>query len=147
MAKKARTRDGNGRFYWSRLDVEAVPRLPAFPARWALEDPRGRMYFVFWTREGRLEYSIGMKAEPGHDAVRVFDPAGHQSHMAVHRRPLPRGFGISLAGQRPHPDRGGGPAALPDRRPGGGGGQGVTALRMLRTRGVSSRAPGRSLSA
>src|SRR5262245_39223869 len=95
---KARTRDGGGRFYGARLDVEAVPRLPTFPARWALEDPRERTYLVFWTDEGSgLEYPIGMKAEPGHDAVRIFDPAGRESRVAVHRHPLPRGSGTSLA--------------------------------------------------
>jgi hypothetical protein len=40
----------HGRFAGVRYDVESIPRLPTFPARWALEDPRGRPYLVFWTQ-------------------------------------------------------------------------------------------------
>lgn len=39
-------RDGDGRFAGFRCNTEDVPRLPVFPARWALED--GCPYFVFW---------------------------------------------------------------------------------------------------
>jgi len=35
-------RDDCGRFSGARFDVEQIPRLPTFPARWALDDPRGR---------------------------------------------------------------------------------------------------------
>lgn len=46
---KGQDRQGDGRFAGARLDVESVPRLPTFPVRWTLEDPRGRPSFVFWT--------------------------------------------------------------------------------------------------
>ena len=38
--KRPRSRDG--RFMGPRANVEGVPRLPSFPASWALEDPRQR---------------------------------------------------------------------------------------------------------
>ncbi len=41
-------RDADGRFSGPRVNVEQVPRLPTFPARWVLEDPRKRPYLVFW---------------------------------------------------------------------------------------------------
>jgi hypothetical protein len=45
-----------------RVNVESVPRLPTFPARWVLNDPRGRAYFTFWTSEedGQLQYCLKM---------------------------------------------------------------------------------------
>ena len=46
------TREEDGRFSGARFNVEEIPRLPTFPARWALEDPRRVPYLVFWTTEG-----------------------------------------------------------------------------------------------
>jgi hypothetical protein len=42
-------------------------RLPTFPARWVLGNPRRRAYFVFWTTEydGELEYCPQDHAERG----------------------------------------------------------------------------------
>jgi hypothetical protein len=66
----------DGRFPGARLHVEAVPRLPTFPARWTLEDPRGCPYFVFWTTpEGGLEYHVRM-VRLADGAVRLFTPDG-----------------------------------------------------------------------
>jgi hypothetical protein len=47
-ARGAQPRDRFGRFDGRRVNVGQVPRLPTFPARWALEDPRRRTYLVFW---------------------------------------------------------------------------------------------------
>ena len=59
---KQGVRVSDGRFSGIRVNVESVPRLPTFPARWVLGDPRQRAYFVFWTSEydGELEYALKM---------------------------------------------------------------------------------------
>ena len=54
-----------------RPKSESVPRLPTFPARWALGDPRRRPDFVFRTNEydGELEYCL--KMAPTEDGATV----------------------------------------------------------------------------
>ena len=53
--------------------MESVPRLPTFPARLVLGDPRRRPYFVFWTGEydGELEYCLKMAPSQNGEAVLV----------------------------------------------------------------------------
>jgi hypothetical protein len=53
-------RDSAGRYFGPRVNVESVPRLPTFPARWTLTDARRRPYFVFWEREGAIVDAIAM---------------------------------------------------------------------------------------
>jgi len=90
------TRDHEGRFSGARLHVEAVPRLPAFPARWTLEDPRGRPYFVFWTAsDGTLSYHLQM-ARLDAATVRLSTPEGRSCRIEVVHRPLPRHGGCAL---------------------------------------------------
>ena len=86
----------DGRFAGPRIQVEAVPRLPTFPARWTLEDPGSRPYFVFWTTpEGELEYHVQM-ARLGDGAIRLSTPDGRSCCIGVLRRPLPRRGGTFL---------------------------------------------------
>src|SRR5438874_4623433 len=75
------SRGSDGRFTGVRLHVEAVPRLPTFPARRTLDDPRGRPYFVFWTtRHGKLDYHLRMAKLGDGRAVVVATPEGR--HVA-----------------------------------------------------------------
>src|SRR5262245_13699252 len=49
-----------------------IPRLPTFPARWVLEDPRRRPYLVFWVSDsGHLRYPLHMEQIGRAAAVRV----------------------------------------------------------------------------
>src|SRR5438128_1599795 len=93
----SRLRGPNGRFSGPRVHVEAVPRLPTFPARCTLEDPRGRPYFVFWTtKHGKLDYHLRMtKLGNGHTVV-VTTPEGGASRIEVLHRLLPRRGGRAL---------------------------------------------------
>lgn len=92
------SRDSDGRFSGIRVDVELVPRLPTFPARWALADPRRRPYFVFWTSEedGDLRYGLKMAPSEDGDAVLVTLENGETYRIPILRRPLPRGTGTAL---------------------------------------------------
>lgn len=92
-----RRRDFNGRFAGSRANVENVPRLPTFPARWVLDDPRRRPYFVLWTSEDD-DCRYGLKMAPGEegDAVLITLENGETSRIPILRRPLPRGTGTAL---------------------------------------------------
>jgi len=80
-----------------------VPRLPTFPARWALEDPRRRSYFVFWTdRGGNLVRALLMApTDDGRVVLGPWSPSGADRSQdlatclrarlaAAHRQPLPR---------------------------------------------------------
>ncbi len=80
-----------------RVNVESVPRLPTFPARWLVDDPRGRAYFVFWTtRDGNVAYALRMDAvEDGH-AVTLRNDAGHSFRIGLVRRLLPTGGGTDI---------------------------------------------------
>ena len=73
-----------------------MPRLPTFPARWTLEDPRGWPYFVFWTAPGdELAYHVRMAAAGG-AAIVVSTPDGKRRRIEMLRRPLPRHGGTAL---------------------------------------------------
>jgi hypothetical protein len=64
-----------------------VPRLPTFPARWALEDPRGRSYFVFWTdADGKLVHALHMAPADDGRAVAVSTPYALRLRLSVERR-------------------------------------------------------------
>ena len=90
-------RGRDGRFSGPRLDVESVPRLPTFPARWTLEDPRGQPYFVFWTKKGgQLDYHLRMAKLRDGNGVVVSTPEGARCRIDVFRRPLPRRGGMAL---------------------------------------------------
>lgn len=90
-------RDSDGRFAGVRCDVESVPRLPTFPARWVLEDFRRRPYFVFWTNmEGRLSWHLRMARAGAPDAVIISTPAGHRSRLGIARSPMPTGTGVAI---------------------------------------------------
>ncbi len=80
-----------------RVDVEQVPRLPTFPARWVLEDPRKRPYLVFWVSDdGDRCHGIQMAPTGQPDSVMVtFDDGGPQ-RLTILRRSLPRGTGTAL---------------------------------------------------
>jgi hypothetical protein len=90
-------RDKDGRFEGERCDVEGVPRLPTFPARWALEDPRGRPYFVFWSGQGgSLAYRLRLRPEKCGSAVTISDPEGRVLRVGLVRRQLPRRGGVAI---------------------------------------------------
>ena len=89
--------DGRGRFDGTRLHVESVPRLPTFPARWVMEDPRGRPYFVFWINaEGGLSYRVRMVQAADRGAVTLSTPEQTRCRIEVVRRPMPRRGGMAL---------------------------------------------------
>ena len=81
-------------FAGARFNVECVPRLPTFPARWVLEDLRGRPYFVFWvTDAGSLRDPLRLERVDGGKAVRVTTPTGTGRRIEIVRRPSPNGTG------------------------------------------------------
>ena len=93
-----RQRDPHGRFAGPRRDVEKVPRLPTFPARWVLEDRRGRPYFVFWTSDDDRDVLWVLKMERTEDgnALLVTLENGETYRIGIRRRGLPRGTGTAL---------------------------------------------------
>jgi hypothetical protein len=95
--QEERQRDSLGRFIGERTNVEDVPRLPTFPARWVLEDPRGRPYLVSWEPRGVLS-GHGLKMEKIHreDAVRVTTETGATRELTLEWRAMPRGSGRAL---------------------------------------------------
>ncbi len=74
-----------------------MPRLPTFPARWVLDDPRKRPYLVFWVSDdGDRCHAIQMAPTGQPDSVMVtFDDGGTQ-RLTILRRALPRGTGTAL---------------------------------------------------
>ena len=75
-------------FAGARFNVERVPRLPTFPARWVLEDLRGRPYFVFWVTEpGSLRDPLRLERVDGGKAVRATTPTGTGRRIEIVRRP------------------------------------------------------------
>jgi hypothetical protein len=77
-----------------RLDVEQVPRLPTFPARWVLDDPRKRQYVVFWVSDdGDRCHAIQMAPTGQPDSVVVTFEKGVARNS---RSPLPRGMGMAF---------------------------------------------------
>ena len=94
---KQGVRVSDGRFSGIRVNVESVPRLPTFPARWVLGDPRQRPYFVFWTTDhGDLEYALKMAPSDDGAAVLVTVEDGETHRIEILRRPLPRRGGAAL---------------------------------------------------
>ncbi len=92
-----RRRDADGRFSGPRVNVEQVPRLPTFPARWVLEDPRQRAYLVFWVSEdGGTFYALKMAPTERPDSVVVTFEKGLAQRLRIVRRPLPRGTGTAF---------------------------------------------------
>ncbi len=92
-----RDRDADGRFSGQRVDVEQVPRLPTFPARWVLDDPRKRPYLVFWVSDdGDRCHAIQMAPTGQPDSVMVTFDDGATQRLTILRRSLPRGTGTTL---------------------------------------------------
>jgi hypothetical protein len=76
-----RDRDADGRFSGPRVDVEQVPRLPTFPARWVLDDPRRRQYVVFWVSDdGDRCHAIRMAPTGQPDSVMVTRRGAPSTH-------------------------------------------------------------------
>lgn len=95
VAERARRDDG--RFTGPRVNVDKVPRLPTFPARWALEDPRRRPYLVFWrSSDGGQAPALKLTVGEGGDTVVLTMPTGMIYRLGIRRRPLPRGKGTAL---------------------------------------------------
>jgi hypothetical protein len=93
----SRARDRAGRFVGPRANVEDVPRLPTFPARWVLEDPRRRSYLVFWASEdGKTPWALKMAPTDKADSVLVTLEAGRSQGLSLVRRRMPRGTGTVL---------------------------------------------------
>src|SRR5712664_2822696 len=93
--------DRDGRFCGMRVNVGTVPRLPTFPARWLLADPRGRPYFVFWSRQAEklveeLVYILRMETIDEGQALKLTNDVGRSFRIALVRRPLPTGGGTAL---------------------------------------------------
>ena len=91
--KGPRVRSDEGRFVGVRVNEEEVPRLPIFPAQWAIEDPRQRPYLVVW---GNGAYALKMAVSEGGKAVVVTLPGGESRRIPILRRRLPKGSGTSL---------------------------------------------------
>ena len=84
----SRKRDTAGRFAGPRANVEQVPRLPTFPARWVLEDPRRRPYLVFWTSNDG-ENRWGLKMAPTDERNLWPEPWGTPANRLTSRGPFP----------------------------------------------------------
>lgn len=90
----AQSRDGEGRFHGLRVNVEDVPRLPAYVARYALEDPRARPYLVAWTdqRYGEGErVALALRVEPLEGGRVRFLAPGLRETVETVRVPIPGG--------------------------------------------------------
>ena len=86
--KGPRVRSDDGRFAGVRLNEEEVPRLPIFPAQWAIDDPRQRPYLVVW---GNGAYALKMAPTQHRDAVVVTLVSGESYRIPILRRALSRG--------------------------------------------------------
>ena len=83
-----------GRFYGLRVNVEDVPRLPAYVARYVLEDPRARPYLVTWTdrRIGENEtVALALRVEPQEGGLVRFRTRGLEAIAGTVRVPIPGG--------------------------------------------------------
>jgi hypothetical protein len=95
ISKQPRDRDGH--FCGMRVNVESVPRPPAFPARWLLDDPRGRAYFVFWTtRDGNVACALRVDAIEDDHTVTLRNDAGRSFRVGLVCRLLPTGGGTDI---------------------------------------------------
>jgi len=96
-ASTSRTRDAAGRFSGPRANVEDVPRLPTFPARWVLEDPRRGPYLVFWVSDDeKIAWALKMAPTQDADVLLVTLETGQTQRLMLLRRPLPLGTGKAL---------------------------------------------------
>src|SRR5260370_5756206 len=84
-----RLRDSAGRFFGPRVNVESVPRLPTFPARWPLTDARRRAYFVFWKQEGAITDAIVMAPIEEGAAILITTLEKNNLRVPVVRHPVP----------------------------------------------------------
>src|SRR5712691_6932171 len=91
-----RRRGRDGRFAGPRWNVEGIPRLPTFPARWVLEDPRRRPYVVFWAPENGPAFALKMMPSEDGDAVLITFMNGETQRISILRRPLPRRTGTAI---------------------------------------------------
>src|SRR5215467_1668161 len=91
-----RKRGADGRFEGLRVNVEDVPRLPTFPARWVLEDPRRRPYFVYWAPENGPAWALKMASAGQDGGVLVTFENGQTQLISVLLRRMPKGAGSSL---------------------------------------------------
>lgn len=99
MGKGNKHQGHGGRFEGAyRVDVEDVPRLPTFPAAWALSDPRSRPYFVFWTsrHDDALSRILRMESVQQGAAVQLTIPDVGVFQIPIIRRPLPRRGGQAI---------------------------------------------------
>src|SRR5882724_1373162 len=86
-----RRRDQFGRFSGARTNVEDMPRLPTFAARWTVEDRRGRPYIVFWEGRGFFgAHALRMETTGRRDAVRVVGETGGTIELPLEWRALPK---------------------------------------------------------
>ncbi len=88
------TRDEGGRFHGLRVNVEDVPRLPAYVAHYVLEDPRARPYLVTWTdqRYGEGErVALAVRVEPREGGRVRFLAPGLRETVGTVRVPIPGG--------------------------------------------------------
>ena len=77
--------------------MEAVPRLPTFPAHRTLTDRRRRPHFVFWTgRDGSLQYPFRITPDAGGSAVILNTVQGHVCTVTVMRRAVAKSAGTTL---------------------------------------------------
>src|SRR5262249_51727278 len=85
-----------------------LPRLPTFPARWVLEDPRRRPYFVFWTDPfDETTISAAIRLETAGGGILISDHRG-EIQVGIVRRPLPGGRATAILYRCPgceHPRR------------------------------------------
>jgi hypothetical protein len=96
-APAGRTRNTAGRFTGPRANVEDVPRLPTFPARWVLEDPRKRPYLVFWVSDHeKIAWALKMAPTQDADVLLVTLETGQTQRLILLRRPVPLGTGTAL---------------------------------------------------
>jgi hypothetical protein len=91
--KGPRVRSHVGRFVGVRVSEDEVPRLPVFPAQWAIDDPRQRPYLVIW---GKGAYALKMAVSEGGKAIVVTLTGGESRRIPIFRRQLPKGSGTSL---------------------------------------------------
>ena len=107
-AKGAQRRDRSGRFNGFRVNLDRVPQLPIYPAQWALDDPRGRAYLVFWTdpvNEKLLVRALFMERTDDDRAVAISSPYILRRRIALERRHQWGGkvlFYVCAGCERPH---------------------------------------------
>ena len=89
-------RSDDGRFVGVRVNEEEVPRLPIFPAQWAIDDPRQRSYLVVW---GNGAYALKMAVSEG--GARLLRPwKSRKSGLSLHTSGVDaRGLVLELVGR------------------------------------------------